>query len=296
MNVVAVVNPRAGSVPADAKRLLTGKLDALGYTVDDVIDLDLDDPRRQFEAIGQRKPGLVVVWGGDGTHRTALNVLGGGNGDILLLPGGTKNLLSRSLHGGRRWDAVLEAAASSPLRRGLPAGRVGEQHFFCALVVGSPALFAEAREDLRAGDLAGAIGDLGEAFKASAELRLAGSSSAGPRSEAAPLPASNAIGVLVGPLSKDGQMQVAALPFTEETAQLSVLWATIQSSWSELSGVELRDAAWVTVSASGSRLPAIADGEPIEVGNHLEAVYVENAATCIATAPAPANALERLVL
>lgn len=284
MSAIAVLNPSAGSVPANAKSRLRRALVALGHTVADIVDLDLNRAEHQLQALAAQPHDLFVVWGGDGTHRTVLNVLGQSAENLLLLPGGTKNLLSRSLHGPKKWDAIVKAATLAPTSRSLPAGRIQDKYFFCALLVGSPALFAEVREDLRAGDLAEAINDLSAGMATATELHLSGFISSGPRADKIALPQSNVVGALVGPLSISGGMEVAAVPYSQEAARLSMLWATMQSSWRDVPGVELRNATSLVVTADGKNLPAIADGEPINAGERLEVTFVENAATCIATA------------
>jgi diacylglycerol kinase family enzyme len=284
MSVIAVLNPLAGSVPSDARNRLRRKLVELGHTVADIVDFDPEWSRQQLETLGARSHDLFIIWGGDGTHRTALNVLGRHREKLLLLPGGTKNLLSRSLHGPKKWDAIVEAATLSPTLRSLPAGRLQDELFFCALLVGSPALFAEVREDLRIGDLAEAMNDFSAGMAAAADLCLSGFSADGQRADEIALPRSNVIGALVGPLSTSGGMEVAAVPYSREATRLSMLWATIQSSWRDVPGVELRKATSLVVTADGRNLPAIADGEPIKAGERLEVTFVENAATCMATA------------
>ena len=50
--------------------------------------------------------GLIVVLSGDGTLAAVAESLGGLEGTLLILPGGTMNLLSRTLHGDRTAQAV----------------------------------------------------------------------------------------------------------------------------------------------------------------------------------------------
>jgi diacylglycerol kinase family enzyme len=63
------------------------------------------------------------------------------------------NLLPNTVHGQKGWEEVLRDVIRSPRRKSLPAGEVNGQKFYCAMLAGAPARFAEARESLRRGDL-----------------------------------------------------------------------------------------------------------------------------------------------
>ena len=53
----------------------------------------------------------VAVFAGDGTINTLIASLSGWSGAVLVLPGGTMNLLHQRLHGERTLEQVIEAAA-----------------------------------------------------------------------------------------------------------------------------------------------------------------------------------------
>jgi diacylglycerol kinase family enzyme len=63
--------------------------------------------------------GLVAVFAGDGTINSLIESLAGWSGAVLVLAGGTMNLLYHRLHGERTTDEVIAAAArgKSALRR-----------------------------------------------------------------------------------------------------------------------------------------------------------------------------------
>src|SRR5690606_8339479 len=54
--------------------------------------------------------GLVVIHGGDGTITSTTDALAGWQGEILVLPGGTMNLLARALHGDRTPEDIVDRA------------------------------------------------------------------------------------------------------------------------------------------------------------------------------------------
>jgi diacylglycerol kinase family enzyme len=63
--------------------------------------------------------GLVAVFAGDGTINSLIGALAGWNGALLVLPGGTMNLLYHRLHGDRTVEQVVAAVTrgESALRR-----------------------------------------------------------------------------------------------------------------------------------------------------------------------------------
>jgi hypothetical protein len=157
--VIAVVNTAAGGTGAHSIDRMRHALQRLGIHRADVVSFDFDNGHSQLRELGSREHDFLLVRGGDGTHRTALNATGLKPSRLVLLPGGTMNLLSRSLHGSAPWDKALQTVLAAPMSRLLPAGEVDGERFFCALLAGAPARFAQARESLRHGELGRAMGE-----------------------------------------------------------------------------------------------------------------------------------------
>ena len=109
---------------------------------------------------------MLVVLGGDGTIRTAAEACTGTDTYLLPLPGGTLNMLPRALYGDTSWQDTLKDTLANPATKALSAGRVGNELFFVAAVVGAPGLWMEAREAMREGDILDAIHKAGIAFEA----------------------------------------------------------------------------------------------------------------------------------
>lgn len=59
---------------------------------------------------------LLAVYAGDGTINTLLGSLAGWDGQVLVLPGGTMNLIYHRLHGARTLEQAIEAAAKGKAR------------------------------------------------------------------------------------------------------------------------------------------------------------------------------------
>ncbi len=277
MRISALVNTTAGSVGADGPQRMSRLLTSLGAHNPDVMVFDPLSAGEQIKELANREPDMLVIWGGDGTHRTALNALGLDGRRLLLLPGGTMNLLAKWLHGGRPWDAILRAVVSGCTARILGAGEADGALFFCALVAGAPAGFALAREDIRAGDFGKALHDAGSAFDIVTHLRLAAHTGSGSE-----LAAGNVGLAMVGPMSRSSGMEVAGLNIPSAAAALGMAWSSLHSDWRTLDGVDVRRADILTIENPGGRpIPVIMDGEQVTAGPTLTVRYREAAATCL---------------
>jgi diacylglycerol kinase family enzyme len=106
-------------------------------------------PEAIIRAAERGAPGVAVV-GGDGTARTALQLLSDRGVPVLPLPGGSLNRLARAVSGATSLRRALTAApAFEPFW--LPGGRVGRRRFFVASGYGAAMRASAAREALRAG-------------------------------------------------------------------------------------------------------------------------------------------------
>lgn len=110
----------------------------------------------------------AIVWTGDGTINAAVAALAGWGGTLLVLPGGTLNLLSKRLHGDRPLEEILADALAGRCRREYPptvecpAGRA-----MVNMIAGPTTIWAEVREQVRQRDIAGAAALVPEAFEQS---------------------------------------------------------------------------------------------------------------------------------
>src|SRR5262245_27325779 len=116
MKTIALFNPLSGSVSADGGTRLSAALEAAGVRGADLVEVDRSDCEGQLRRLAAQKPDLFVVWGGDGTLRSALTVVGKVTPNLLLLPGGTMNILTRSIHGEKTWEQVLTETLAGPKR------------------------------------------------------------------------------------------------------------------------------------------------------------------------------------
>jgi diacylglycerol kinase family enzyme len=101
-------------------------------------------------------PDAVIVYGGDGTARTAIEVLSPLGIAAAPLRGGTLNRLATAVHGARATPQIVERLAAGRATW-IEGGRVGRRRFFVAAGFGAPMRLNGLREHLRAGDPAAAL-------------------------------------------------------------------------------------------------------------------------------------------
>jgi diacylglycerol kinase family enzyme len=283
MKTVALFNPASGSVPGDGEARLRAALEAAGVWGTDIIQTDGEDCDGQMKRMAAEAPDLFIVWGGDGTLKAALEIVGKTTPNLLLLPGGTMNLLPRAIHGEKTWEQVIADVMKAPKRQMLPAGNVNGSLFFCAMLAGAPARFAEARESLRRGDLVKAAGEARVAIDTLNSLHLDATYGDGYSFTNGHLPTTSIVGAIVGSLTREGKgMEVAALAAPTTHGALNVVWTSFFTDWRSAPGVTVVPATSLDIdNGDDGDIPVIADGEPVEVGSRVHVTFVEEAAQCL---------------
>ncbi len=150
-----VVNSASGSNAEDSATSLAEALGAAGRPPIRVIDLQHETcPDRA--AIEQGGVGLLVIFTGDGSANAIIGRLEGWGGDVLLLPGGTANLLACDLHGSEQAVAIVAALGagdlSAPPRMVI---RCSQGAALIEVLAGPGATWSDVREGLREGDIGG---------------------------------------------------------------------------------------------------------------------------------------------
>ncbi|MBW8755743.1 MAG: diacylglycerol kinase [Sphingomonadales bacterium] len=116
---------------------------------------------------------ILVVFTGDGTANTIITELYGWEGAILVLPGGTMNILAHRLHGDAQAADVVAWVAAGAARRVRPTvvrSRHGDG--LSGVLAGPGTAWAPVREALRENDMLGTIAGAADAI---------GESTAGPK-------------------------------------------------------------------------------------------------------------------
>ncbi|WP_313576903.1 diacylglycerol kinase family lipid kinase, partial [Brevundimonas sp.] len=219
---------------------------------------------------------------GDGTAR-AVAARAGPEGPLIApLPGGTMNMLPKALYGTADWKAALRLALEEGAPQCVSGGEVEGEAFYCAAILGSPALWAPAREAIREGKLKMAWTYGRRALKKAFSGRVRYALDGGSREKAEAL-------VLITPLISKAMVKCdgleAAAMNTADAAQAFRLAAhALFDDWRQDPTVTTRGARKIEVEAR-SRIPAVIDGEPMLLGRETSVKFVSRAFMALAPKP-----------
>lgn len=163
MTMYAIINKLAKTVPEDAHAQLEEFLSSRGieHEIVSVAPEDICDSLREISKRSTQTEAMpCIVWGGDGTIACALENLAPEKFSIIALPGGTMNLVHQAIHGmDVSWQDILEVCLEGGETIEIPRGRIGDQHFYVAILLGKLAQLAIPREELRDSNLIGAVAE-----------------------------------------------------------------------------------------------------------------------------------------
>lgn len=159
-----MVNKASGNFSEPAVRKLTAQMNAHGRAPERIVAVPDDNApdRAMLEAAAVT---LLAIFSGDGTINGVLSRVQGWGGDVLVLPGGTQNLLSKALHDdvdAPSIVALLDAGLLERTRRRMV--RTSQGYAFCEVLAGPGARWSDVREAMRDGDLGGMASTLGAAL------------------------------------------------------------------------------------------------------------------------------------
>ena len=212
-----------------------------------------------------RKPDALLVVAGDGTARAAAEMAGPDGPLIAPLPGGTMNMLPHALYGAIPWPEAMANCLKDGggKARMISGGEINGRVFFVAAILGSPALWADAREAARAGraDLA--------LMRAQRALRRAFSSRLRYVLDGRPKGKTEALSLMCplvsAELHEDEQaLEAAALDPTGALDIFRLGVNTVTGNWRNDPSVVVGRCRIGKVWAGG-RIPAILDGEPVRL-------------------------------
>ena len=212
-----------------------------------------------------RRPDALLVVAGDGTARAAAEMAGPNGPLIAPLPGGTMNMLPHALYGAIPWPEAMAHCLKDGggKERMISGGEINGRVFFVAAILGSPALWADAREAARAGraDLA--------LMRAQRALRRAFSSRLRYVLDGRPKGKTEALSLMCplvsAELHEDEQaLEAAALDPTSALDIFRLGVNTVTGNWRNDPSVIVGRCRIGKVWAGG-RIPAILDGEPVRL-------------------------------
>lgn len=287
--MIMLVNPLSGGVGpravAEAEALLAE------YACDaSVVSLEGDQFDRQIQDALDARPDVLFVLAGDGTAGTIASRAGPDGPLVAPLPGGTMNMLPRALYGTADWKLALQRALEEGAPQCVAGGEVtdGEikQAFYCAAIMGSPALWAPAREAMRTGKLKLAWLYARRAFKRAFSGRLRFSLDQRPERRAEAL-------VLISPMisramEENTGLEAAAMNPSDAMEAFRLAAHAVMDDWRQDPAVTTRATRNVTIRAR-SRIPAVIDGEPVLLRHEAKVRFIPKAFQALAPIPPAAE-------
>lgn len=281
--VEAVVNAASGSVGPGAAAALETIVSGFGLQVR-VADCQPQDISAAVAAAAAAKPDLLIVLAGDGTARLAAETCGPDGPLLAPLPGGTMNMLPKAFYGDRNWRDALTAALSEGVERPVSGGQIAGHSFYVAAILGSPALWADAREAMRSKKLRLAIlrarRALMRAFSGRLRFEL---DKNGVRHKAEAL---TLMCPLVSRALTDEQALEAAALDPHGVGEafrlgLRTAFSNILGDWRKDPAVTV-DLCQLGRAWAGSRIPAILDGEPHRLDREVQFQFTPKAFRALA--------------
>ena len=279
--VAAVVNCAAGGVGPGAAEALQALLDEFGLD-SRVLALAPEAIAAALQSAVESGPDLLIVLAGDGTAGLAADLCGPDGPLLAPLPGGTMNMLPHALYGDQPWRDCLIAAQSQGQARVISGGEVGGRKFYCAAILGSPALWAPAREAIRLWDFKAAWRHAAYAFRRAFTSRLRFEVDGRKHRKAVAL---GLISPLVSRALDREQALEAAILDVRDAAQAFHLGVTNAfSDWRDDPAVTVqpcsRGRAWAR-----RPIPCLLDGELHRLGRSIDFRFVPRGFRALAPAP-----------
>ena len=280
--VGAIINASSGGFDSESEQKMSDILQRAGIVEPRLWCGSADEMTRSFVEATEQSLDVLIVFGGDGTVRTAAQTCADKGPCLILLPGGTINMLSRALYGDVAWEESLKNTLTAPSLKVLSGGRIAGKQFLIAAIVGGPALWAEPRESIREGNIVDAIEKGSVAFRNMFETKLQYLISGGMKGEA------KAVALICPLVSKemsDSEQAFEAAIIDVESAAEVVRLATTAAfgKWRDDTNILLTKTKRVDVQSSKD-ISATLDGERVNLGRSAEIDFVSRALTVLVPA------------
>jgi diacylglycerol kinase family enzyme len=273
----AVINVDAGALSGIKRRRIAETLrsDVLGEGVR-IFYADGAGLVDTLLAAAETRPKAVLVCGGDGTARTAIETLTPLGVASAPLPGGTLNRLVHTVYGEARLHSILARIVSGGARW-IPAGVVGGHRFYAVSGYGAAMRLNAAREHVRALRWGKAISALAAHSKRIFDEPLAlGDDRTAVTCAIIGLGPVDAAFGLARPARRD-EFEIAAATLRGFGDGLKLAGRVAIKRWRKSPDVSVLNARSVLLEAPGDTLFALLDGEPFELPKQVKISYQERA-------------------
>jgi diacylglycerol kinase family enzyme len=280
--VGVVINTSSGRCDSNCQGEMLDILESAGVVEAKIWCGNADQMERSFKEAARHKLDVLVALGGDGTIRRAAEVCAAQGQYLIPLPGGTMNMLARALYGDISWQDALDKILAAPSAKVLSGGRVADKQFLIAAIVGAPTLWAEARESIRELDIGDAIEKGTAAFQSMFETKVRYFISEVKTGEAE---AVAVICPLVSEEMSDAEQALEAATIEVENVGevIGLLTSAAFGKWRDDRNILLTKTNKVRVQ-SREDIPAMLDGEKVNLGRSAEINFVSKAVTVLVPA------------
>lgn len=246
-----ITNPHSGSTSAAKCDAVEAVFAERGLTLVGRTHFP-DDPLPTPQSLDGEQVDTAVLFAGDGTINAAVCALAGWGGAILILPGGTMNLLAKMLHDAAEPHAIIHAAHERASRVALPFVEAGSHRAFVGLILGPAAHWVRAREAARKGRVRAVVAAARNAWRRTFArgVRLTGAAALRKSYQAVFVDVAGASLRVAGIDARDWRSIVA----------LGLDWLT--GEWVAARGVDTTTAERLGI-AGGRPVLALFDGEPV---------------------------------
>ncbi len=145
-----ILNRGSRAVGDDWEDRLVAAFEARGATVAGTTDFP-HDALPTPEALDAAHVEIAAVAAGDGTINAVARMLDAWRGSLLILPGGTMNLLARKLHATLDPATIIAAVADPAATDRLTTVDADDHRAVVGVIIGPGASWVHAREAVRAG-------------------------------------------------------------------------------------------------------------------------------------------------
>jgi diacylglycerol kinase family enzyme len=279
LRVAAIINTSSGGCDSESEAEMLEIFKAAGVSNCKTWCGEAKQIERAFAEAATHKPEVLVVLGGDGTIRAAAEMCSKTDTYLVPLPGGTMNMLPRAVYGDASWHDTLESTLSHPATKPLSGGRVGEELFFVAAIVGAPGLWMEAREAVREGDVVELVEKSAVALHATFDTKLNYFISSEINGEAEVVAV---ICPLISAQMPDSEQALEAAAVDVESAAEVIRIATAAAfgKWRDDKSVSLSKTRRLTVESKRD-IPLFLDGEKVKARKNAEITFVPCAVNVI---------------